>query len=305
MDYQAWGTWATLLGSVFTGASVLVALETYRRNEAKAAFSQFRRQLLDIRQALNRLDALLGEPVFNEIATNITNELRRHLEPPVNGAKMVEFLSNEDNEDYVAQCIHLGRGQSRSLTQIADLMDLLERLPYEFREQLPVVSLTIATLTTLVSRGSEIVVSPRIFSDFLRGKPVKEMLAKRLATITDEPRAYAELTLYSTSVSSTVLKDLTQPTIDECIKLVGILTDALLVLPDAELAAESKNERAVSDVARKINNASHAEDLIEYLKLIRSLFTQEQWDLIVESRTRLSDMSRAQTRNKKTRDDNE
>src|SRR2546425_6340637 len=96
---------AGLLASLFTGMSVLVALVVYRRSEDRATFSRFRLSLVDLRQAVHRLDMLLSEPFFAEISDNIARELTRLLPSTCTPDELVTYMADKQNHDYIAQAI--------------------------------------------------------------------------------------------------------------------------------------------------------------------------------------------------------
>ena len=59
---------ATILGSLFAGLSVLVAIFVFRRNEDRTTFMRFRLSLVDIRQDLSHLNRLVDAPNLNQVA---------------------------------------------------------------------------------------------------------------------------------------------------------------------------------------------------------------------------------------------
>lgn len=283
-------TIATVSGSLFTGASVLVAMYAYRAGETKAAFAQFRLRLVDIRHAFERLDFLLNEPLFTEIGMNIAKELGACIDDPITPNKISAFLSEEANNNYIATSIHLGISKTNSIEELTKIRELLEKSPYEFREKLPAASLAIQVLSRIITKTAEFMVSPRIFHDQLTGDggSHKQLIAE-INKLSVSSSVIREIGVYISAISMSYMQVTGQSAISEAGNLVGLLADAFLALSDSELAKESRREQSKSrEISALVTRPSKlTDDILDCFNLMRHMFETRTWDSVIAAHTRL------------------
>ena len=279
---------ATILGSLFTGASVIVALLVYQRTEDKAAFSRIRLSLIDLQHTVQRLDRLLSEPYFVEVGMNIANEITKLLPAEFGKDDLVAYISDDRNHNYVAQAIHLGRLRSTSIGQVQEAVDALARYTYEFREQLPLVAAVLRSLLSYIIQSAQQTVSPSLFNKIL-GNPqlFNEMIAPELSKVDDQITLVQELSNMISLTSDYIMQSRNQGVFDQSERLLITLIGKFAGMSDAELRAQSKGQRQQTGQIAKVDMKTAVEDAFEYFKLMRPLYSDSEWDFIVEAKTRL------------------
>lgn len=282
------GDVATIIGSLFTGLSVIFALITYRRNEEKNAFKRFRLSFIDARHAIRQLDRFLSEPLFTEIGTNISLELRGLFPEHFTKEEFISYLSDTNNHDYIAQVIYLGRQKSSTIAQTRDLIAQLEKMPFEYKEQLPLVSALFTRLFVYVAQTVDGVISPKIYNTMLgTSDVVKEAVVPNLEDAKDENSIIRKVALILAVASKTLLEGQGQKVLNETSTLIEMVVNKFSSMSDAELNKQSAVQRSQVSVISSIDKQTAIEDAFEYFKLMKPLFSSTEWDTIVESKTRV------------------
>lgn len=279
---------ATLLGSVFTGLSVLLALIIYKRNEDRNAFRRFRLSLVDLRHNAQQLDQILSDPLFTEIGINISAELKDLFHGGVTKEQFINYMMDKANHDYIASAIYLGRQKSSVIPTTRELTTQMEKIPFEFRELLPLTSAILMKLNFYIIQTRDNVTSPKIF-DFVIGKPDNfgKVVIPTLPSAENETTVFRHIGLILAATSKILLRKQGQAVMDEANTLLNLLIDKFLLMADTELREQSRLQRALSGTISKINKETSIEDAFEYFKLLKNIFNASEWDLIVETKTKL------------------
>lgn len=279
---------AALLGSTFTGISVLFALIVYKRGEDKQMFSRFRLVLIDLQHNIRRIDRALSEGTFSEIGENITTEIKKIIQKDSTCNDVINYLKNEGNHDYIATAIHLGRNKTKKIEYINDLTELIERVPFEYQEQLPVVSAITNNLISYVNIVARQTISPSIFNQIL-GSPnaIEKLVIPNVEGIDDVDTLFQRISLIISAACSSALETRGQPMFDRSEELLNLLIGTYANMSDAKLRIDSKLQRSKSNELTKIESNKPIEEAFRALQLVRNQFSHSEWDQIVETKTTL------------------
>ena len=287
---------AVVLGSFFTGVSVLVGLVVFRRQEDRDAFSRFRMTLVELRQAIAQLNNLLSESTLTEVSLSIAAALRSLIPEKATAASIRKYLLDKKHHDYVAQAIHIGLNQSESLVQARETISRIERLPFEYQDRLPLVSSILRRLIRYIRQSAEGVFSPRLFNEVI-GKPenLKHVYGQFVKNALSVEDVFRSIALLLAAGSETLLKGKVQGVFDSTEELINAIVKAFSLLSDAKLRLESSRQKRNLKRIEQINNKTAAEDAFDYLKICRHLFEEESWNSIVEVKTKLYELAHPQS----------
>ena len=278
---------ALLVGAVFTGMSVLVAVVSYRRAEDRRAFSQFRLSLVELRQAIRELDGLLAEPFFNQVGLAIAAELRQLFDARPLKGEIRAYILDESHHPYIAQAIHAGLQQSPILARCSTIIDVIDRIPYQYQEQLPLVSLVLRRLSVYINQTAHGLLAPRLFNEII-GTPenFERLAAERFDTDkVSDAEAFREIGLMLEATQENLLRIQGQQVYDATESLIEDVVRIFSRMTDSELRKQSKVQRSQRSELEAVDHAYAIEDAFEYLKRARLLFDETAWDRIVENKT--------------------
>lgn len=278
---------ALLAGAVFTGMSVLVAVVSFRRAEDRRAFSQFRLSLVELRQAIRELDGLLAEPFFNQVGLAIAAELRQlFVAQPLKG-EIRAYILDKSHHPYIAQAIHAGLQQSPILARCSTIIDVIDRTPYQYQEQLPLVSLVLRSLSVYINRTAHMLLAPRLFDEVI-GTPenFESLAADRFDTDkVSDAEAFREIGIMLVTAQHTLLTTQGQRIYDATESIIVEVVGTFSRMTDSELRKQSKVQRSQRSELEAVDYEYAIENAFEYLKRARSLFDETAWDRIVENKT--------------------
>ena len=109
----------------------------------------------------------------------------------------------------------------------------------------------------------------------------------RLQNLDSSISVMREVAVGMLSACQSILTKTGQDVFDEAEKLVIRIVETYAKLSDSELRRESKHQKRQIKQIVSIDEKTDAEDAFEYLKLMKHLFTDQEWDEIVETKTRL------------------
>lgn len=282
-------TLVALLSSLVTGMSVLVAIWIYRRTEDQRTFAAFRLSLVDLRQNIRELDGLLGEPFFVEMGLAISDELRQLFPTRPSKDELKQYVIDERHQGFIGQAIHTGRLRSSTLKRCEKLIAEIERSPYVYREQLPVVSHLLFLLSTYILRTAQTASAPRLFDEII-GKPGQFVNLAKDKFDTDEvtdAEAFRYIGLMLAMAPSAYMEAKGQKVVTHAEKLMIVVVERYTGMADKELRKHGRRQRRMRKKVEEIDQATHLKDAFECFKLIRDLFDQDLWDSIVENVTKL------------------
>jgi hypothetical protein len=280
---------------VFTGvstlaaaASVVFAIYSYRRQRDKEAFSGFRLTLLELRDLVAKTDAHLSSAYFAELGHKIARRIASLLPDNVTKDQLIQYLSDKSKHDFVAQAIYLGRHDSSTIDRLNDFAQQLNRLPYRYREQFPIVFELTRRLLFYVRAIARKVAAPKLL-DMAIGNPdtvTGAIEEKALFDCESVQDCLVDLENYMSAAPSTIIQ-LQQPVFDDAEKLLCILIDKFSNMTDESLRLQSKAQRQMLDDIARIDEPTSIETAFALFNMIRALFSHAEWDSIVEAKTRL------------------
>ncbi len=279
-----------IFGSLLTALSVSFGIYVYRRNEDRHMFASFRDSLGDLRNHVSSLDYLLSESEFSVLGTNVTNRLRALKPPKWSRDEFIKYLVDKNNHSQVAAAIHQGRLDSPSIEPSRQLLAKIRTAPFRYKEQLPVVGLILGKLLFYIERVAATALSPQLLNSGIGNpKAIKEALVPELEKYEEEEQIFAEIAVFIGSFPAAAMQmdSMGQKLFDESERLIKILADAFSRKSDAELRKSGKQQRKSHSELRKISNEYAIDDAFAYFKAIRSEFTDDEWNRIVESKTRI------------------
>lgn len=280
-------TLALVMSSLFTGASVLVAIWVYRRTEDQRTFSTFRLSLVDLRQDVHELDNLLAEPFFSEVGLAIADEVRQLFPIQPSKNELRSYVLAARNHDYIAQAIHEGRLRSATLKRCDELVVKIERSPFLYREQLPVVSHILSSLSRYPIQTANGVVSPSVL-DSVIGKPERfsELAEERFDTEeVSDAEAFREIGLMLGGMPTAFMKTTGQTVFDAAEALMIVVISKYNGMADKELRKHGRRQRRMRKRIEEIQEGTSVGFAMECFKLIRGVFDDKEWDRIVENVT--------------------
>lgn len=278
---------ALLAGTVFTGLSVLIAVISFRRAEDRRAFGQFRLSLVELRQAIHELDGLLAEPFFNQVALAITAEIRQLFGSQPTKQELRAYILDESHHDYIAQAIHAGLQGSPILARCNAIIDLIDRTPYHYQEQLPLVSLVLRRVGVYIIQTAHGALAPQLFNRIV-GTPAnfEKLASARFDTgKVSDAEAFREIALMLQAGPSAMLEKRGQKVYDAAASIVEELVGAFSRMTDSELRRQSKRQRGQRSALLAIDREHAIDDAFEYLRSARPLFDAATWDRIVANKT--------------------
>ena len=282
------GTLIALMTSLFTGLSVLVAVWVYRRTEDQRTFAAFRLSLVDLRQNIRELDSLLAEPLFVEIGLAISEDLRQLFPTTPSKDEIKQYVTDKQHHDFISTAIHTGRRQSSTLRRCEKLVTEIERNPFIYREQLPVVSHALSKLITYISRTALGVSSARIFNEII-GNPERFSELTKAQFDTDkvsDVEAFRYIGLMLGMVPVGVMRATGQKLFDATEQLMVVIIESYTGMADKELRKHGRRQRRMLKKVEEIREDTPVKYAFEYLKLIRGVFAQNhRWDEIVATVT--------------------
>ena len=272
---------ATIVSSLATAASVAVALLVFRITETREAYAQARLKTLELTQNLQRLDNILSEPLFTEIAYNIAISIK-NLEKGPSETSLIEYFKDSRNVNFTSQCIHRGISLSTSGSKLEEIRNGLERIPFELTRKFSVSALIFTSLIRLVSRSADGAVMPRTYWHYLcNSEGVMKSLLPAMQENVGQPREYEALAVFISGISAAQI-DYRQKLIDQCRGLTTILVDILQSYSDGQLRKHSALEKNLLFKAQSVDEEKHSGDLDKYFRLIRAIFSDASWERVVQ-----------------------
>ena len=276
-----------LLGSLFAGASVLVAIWIYRRTEDRRAFAAFRQSLVDLGQTVHALDNLLAEPFFNDVSLKICEDLRELFPTDPSKEELKKYICADENHDFIAQAIHSGIQRSPMIARCDELVREIEAHPSKYREQLPVVASLLNILSRHIVHLARAVCSPRIFNEVI-GEPKQFILLADASgfdadNVTDF-QAFRHIGLMLGGGPGTLMQK-GQRLFDLVEALIQLVADRFAGMSDQDLRTQSRRQRRMLKRLLEIDEPTGIDDAVQYFGLIRDAFEPEQWNEIISKAT--------------------
>ncbi|HBC3478279.1 TPA: hypothetical protein KDY95_003418 [Vibrio cholerae] len=283
---------AQVAGSIFTGASVLFAMFVYRRNSDKEMFKEFRLSMIDFKHNIQEIDRLLAEPLFSEVSSNIALELEKILPDNCTKEQFVEFMTNEENHDFIGQAIHIGRIKSNKVERINELLSLVEKTPYSYAEILPATSKSITGIVKYIDQVTRQLLSPRLF-DAAIGTPesFNKYVVSDLENIDSLKLALCVTSGTMIAACSSVLMGQGQRVFDEAENLLNAIISEHVELSDKLLRVQSRSQKKHHSSVLQIDEETNIEDAFKALKYVKDMFSDDKWEKIVESKTTLYNLA--------------
>jgi hypothetical protein len=290
-------TLIALLTSVFTGVSVLVAIWVYRRTEDQREFAAFRLSLVDMRQNISELDGLLAEPLFTEVGLAISEELGRLFPGQPSKAELKQYICDERHHNFIAQAIHTGRLKSSTWKRCERLMAEIERSPFVYREQLPVVSRLLYQVNDYILMTARAVALPGLFNEII-GKPDRFSGHAKGRFDTDEVSdagALRFIAIMLTAAPTKFMEAKGQKVFDAAEELMTVVVDRYTSMTDRELRVHGRRQRRMLKKIEEIREEKQVRYAFECFKLIRGVFSQDRWDDIVSNVTKVDQNAHSET----------
>jgi len=278
--------WGTVLGSLFTAASVLFAIIAYQRQQDRLLFSSLRTSLVDIEASVNELDLLLNESRLVEVGDRIAGEIRDMVGHNADKSVVINFLEDEKNHNYIATAIHMGINRSKTVDAIDGIAGRLKRLPYLNLGQIPILREIVSGCVFYVTMTAEGAVSPRVFDQILgKAELRKKHVIPAIEAISSPALIFQEISVLVSAASGSALKSQGQAVLDDIRQMMAILTRRITELRDSDLRA--LRNRLSGAVIRDPKDTTAIEDVFTPVDRIRHLFEDTEWDSLVESKARI------------------
>jgi hypothetical protein len=176
---------ASLAGSVFTALSVLFALFVYRRRQDQEAFTSFRTSLIDIQSNINVIGKVMTEASLSEIGFCIGEQLRAIYPNGCTKQDVIKLFTDDDMQNYVVTAMHIGVRDAVSTTEAFDIIDDLQRLPFQHQSQLPLTSAILKECLSILSNSVFQVSSVGMYSTALFHENNREILEEQISRLED------------------------------------------------------------------------------------------------------------------------
>lgn len=279
---------ATLIGSLFTAASVWFAMFAYRRGQDKSLFASLRASLIDIQIAVARLDDLLSELRFDEVGNSIAHQLSIMIGVNAERASILNFLENAQNHDLIASAILMGINRSETAREIDETTRNLQRLPHVNANQIPLLRQILSGCISYATQTAHFSTSPRLFDRILGTADGRtEMVIPNIQRRDTPELIYQELALVLSAASGATLRLRGQAILDDIRIIVRILVQRVASLSDAELRKLGRRLSGV--VIKDPKETTTIEDVFVRLDKMRSLFPADEWDSLVEAKARIQE----------------
>lgn len=281
------------IGAIATAVSVIWAIYIFKRSETQKAFSKTRESLATLKSNISSLDDMLGEPEFTMVSYNITKSLKELKPNSWSLNDFTEFLSKKESAIYVANAIHMGRNNCALIENIEKLLNSIESLPISIKSELPIVSLCINNLLFYIKKPGRNALSPAVFAAYLtNSENIEKVLKPNLDKIQFEELYFGHLTQYIEAGPISVMNrdKLGERTFKLTEKAISIIVDTFNKMTDRELKVAKNLQHKVFLKTREINNEHSIEDAISMLQLIRSSFSETDWDTIIDIKGRIVEL---------------
>lgn len=279
-----------VMSSLLTACSILFAIYVFKRNEDRRTFAIFRDSLGNLRRNVNKIDNLMSSPEFSITASNIIHEIRKLKPESYSKKDFLNYLEDKANHDHIAHAIYIGRNNSKAIKDGQDTLSEITISPYLYKEKLPITSMVLGKLIFYISRVASTVTSPKLFNLGI-GNPesIQKHLIPAIEKYENFEHIFAEMSVFTAAFPMTAMQmdQNGQELFDEAEKLIIILSDTFAQMTDAQLRESSKAQKNNYNKAKAINNKHAIEDCFDYLKLLKRHFSGDDWDLIVESKTKI------------------
>jgi hypothetical protein len=282
---------SSVIGSLATAASVLVAVYAYRRSEDKATFSRFRTSLVDLRNDIRQLDNLLSEASFSEIGTCISEEIRRILPQNPSLETVANFLADTANHNYIVTATHLGLHKAGVIRESEELLTKLNRFAVEHREQMPLIASVLDDCIYYIRQSTRAVMAPGVVSVVLKPEKAAERLVPRLRKLKQPELMWPEIAEAVSAVSTAMLEHAGQKVFNESEGITRIIVDTVSSMSDQQLRRLRIKHQLLMRRRKREPDKKPIERVVSTLNLARDLFTDDEWDSIVERKTKIMELA--------------
>lgn len=276
-----------IIGAIATAGSVFFAIFVFKRSEERRLFSKTRECLSQLKSTIEEVYSHLDQPNFSFISDLIVNELNELKPENWTLDEFTAFLVDEKSHDLIAQKVHVGRLKCPFIKTVERQLREIEQSVVLLKEKLPIISETIDKLSFYIESPANNSLAPKTF-DLALGKPesINRMLIPNLSGLQHESHYFTEIKNYCAAFPQMVMEQdrLGQKTFVLSERIIQILIKTYSLMTDAQLRAASLKQKSLESKTRSIKNEHAAEDAISFLKLLKSDFSENDWDTIIESK---------------------
>ena len=274
------------LGAVFTGASVIVAILAYQRQNNERPFFAACSSIVELRQSIHEWDVLLDDPLFIEVGSAITQELGALFPDGETKEERKEFILQEKNSDFVTQSIHLAFRKSTGFLECERIAFRVERLPYGLRPRFPVLARLLHDLNGYVIPVGRKALSQELYSHVLDPSRLEGFMKGRYDDGTTTVRvAWREMGLILAAGPRNFLKGGHRDAFHTAARLINVVIDAFATMPDRKLRRESRRQRGEWHKMERLNEP--IDDLYQYFKCIKHALDDSEWEEVKAGLERL------------------
>lgn len=283
------------IGAVATVISLVWAIQIYRLSNENSEMAEVRKYLLAFPEYCRQVDKLLSEPVFSAIGSGISEELEKIMPDNQSIEDFTnDFMLNADNDNYKALAIYLGMKKCPEIEEINKIISKIEECHRNIVSKFPVLGKVYSDLAFYIILPAERAVTAGILNRNLKfivddeeNEGLKRMLNEAMESSSKE-LYFKRIALHLTMAISANLKKNAygQASISLATKMIKIIAKKFETLNNRQLKkmskVDQKNASKIDDIVQKQEYSIQV--AIELLKIHKSLYTETEWDSLVENK---------------------
>lgn len=292
----------TAIGSLATVGSLFWAVHVFKLSHDREEIATVKKAILSLPVLCDKLQRLLSEPVFSAIGNGIAEELEKYM---VEGQSLEEFnkkfMLNAENDNYKALAIYMGMKKCNEIDEIDKVISSIEDCRRSMITQLPIVGRVISILSKFVTLPAERAITARILNNNLKyivngedniglinmleeamDTGARELYFKRIA-----------LHLEGAISANLVHNSLGQDRLSIACKMISIVSKKFETLSEDEFKKVSKIDKKRIQSVERSKDGSTVIEAMELLKIHKSLFSEEEWDFLVEYKGRIVQLEKS------------
>lgn len=283
----------TALGTLVAVGSLIWAIHVYKLTNEDREMAALKREILSYPGYCRKINRLLAEPFFSAVGNSIAEELDKLM--PENQSLedfSNNFMLNADADNYKSLAIYTGMKKCTEVEEISSLIEQLEACHRNIISKLPTFGRALSDLSFYTTLPAERAITTKILNINLKfivddgeNEGLKKMVSEALGTPSRE-LYFKRIALHLTMAISANLNknNYGQDSISLSTKMLSILAKRFESMSNRELKRLCDSDQEKVNTIQKIvdDNEYSVQIAMELLKSHKSLYSEEEWDTLIE-----------------------
>jgi hypothetical protein len=286
----------SIFSSLFTGFSVIFAVWIYIQNRNKDAFAKLRLSLIEIQESRSLYIKAMDIAAFSEVSVSIAKELRAIFQTDIRKQDVIDLFSKPENNNYTVTAIYLGLQESRARNELQNKTERLRAIPSRHQAQMPLMTEVLSICLKYVTGTAGSLSSTELFvANILRDPSKKQQALQRMESVDNINLLFREIAEIFYEVSNSA-RDQGISSAQAAEVIIDIIANSLLRRSDSQLKRlQNKDQKAFRNTPVPTDVITPIDRAFFYLELIKSEFSDHEFDLMFQAKVLLNQLWSAQS----------